>query len=221
MYLKLILCYVKKENQPEFAERQRAWNAIKEVKGLIFQLGGWDTVNMDIACKLALWENETLYREFHLNVHDTLAAKAGHAHLYYKIEADFFFPISYDTTVSDLPAVLKDSSYLRLADCRVNPLHHYRFLQAQQEIWIPAMQQTDGMLGGFFSQNETEKNRYLVSSFWKNKLQHDTYAKDLLPGLRQKSKVSETVDQIRGFYVNLLPEWTAQGNLLNAYTSGF
>jgi hypothetical protein len=221
MYLKLILCYVKKENQQEFTERQCAWNEIKEVNGLIFQLGGWDTLDEEVACKLALWENKELYTDFQLNLHDALARKAGHQHLYYKLATDFFLPQQTLSPGGGLPGIIGSSSFLRVADCRVHAGHLDYFLQAQQEIWIPAMQQAAGMLGGFFSQHETDSNRFLVSTFWRSRMQHEDYVKNMLPALREKARVADTVSNIKSYYVQLHPEWIAIGDAAQNVVAGF
>jgi quinol monooxygenase YgiN len=221
MYLKLILCYVKKENQPEFTERQAAWNAISEVEGLIFQLGGWNTPEGEIALKLALWENEELYGEFHRNIHDAMAQKAGHQHLYYKIETAFFHLLPNEHPGRNLREVIGNSSFLRVADCRVHPEHADHFLKVQQHVWIPAMQQDGHMQGGFFSRHATEENRFLVASFWTDREGHEGYATRSVPLLREKTNVKETISELKGYHVNLLPEWKATGAAIGSCSTGF
>ena len=221
MYLKLILCYVKKENQAEYTLRQAAWDDIKNVDGLIFQLGGWNTKDEEIACKLALWESEQHYSDFHLNIHDSLAAKAGHQHLYYKIETAFFNIISPFSSGVKLQAVLQNSSFVRLADCWVKHQYIDIFLAAQKDLWIPAMQNTTGMQGGFFSQNSVDNERFLVSSFWENEFLHEEYTKNILPQLRNEAKVKDTINEIKGYYFKTVPLWTAIGHKINSYYTWF
>lgn len=211
MYLKLILCYVKKENRQEFTERQRAWSDIKDVNGLIFQVGGWSNINTEIACKLALWQSKEFYADFHLNVHDELARKAGHQHLYYKIETDFFFPQQELSPGNKLTGMLNASTFLRVADCHVHASYVQQFLDAQEKIWIPAMQHANGMHGGYFSKHEKEPRRFLVCSFWSNGRTHGEYVSNQVPQLRERSQVAATVSEMKSYYVHLLPEWTAIG----------
>ena len=212
MYLKLILCYVEDKNKTEFQKRQAVWKEVESQDGLIFQIGGWDEVNPAIACKLALWESQELYQQFHQNVHDKIAEKANHKHLYYKIEIDFFHTmIPMPGKYSRLHDALQQVSYLRVANCHIIPDEKEAFISAQKNIWNPEMHASKGMLGGYFSQNKTNEDNFLVSTFWESKNDHDHYRQSKVKTLREKAKVDHTIKAMNSHFVSLVSEWSAIG----------
>jgi hypothetical protein len=77
-----------------------------------------------------------------------------------------------------------DSAFLRVADCRVPPNRHPAFLEAQRGVWLPAMRQAEGMLGGCFAADRA--GRFLIATLWRDASSHRRYAQDQLPGLRDR-----------------------------------
>jgi hypothetical protein len=50
MYIKWIVCDVKKSLEKDFSLAQEKWIGIQSTEGLIGQLGGWDLKHANVAC---------------------------------------------------------------------------------------------------------------------------------------------------------------------------
>lgn len=75
---------------------------------------------------------------------------------------------------SDLVGAIPKGRFLRVADCTVKSECNGHFRDAQQNIWIPEMQHSRGMLGGFFnSGTKNESCRFLVTTLWDNRENHN------------------------------------------------
>ncbi len=73
MYLKYIICDVKKDKINEFSLAQEQWNQSAVAEGFVAQLGGWNTNNQKEACILSFWEHPKYLENFMVNFHDQIS----------------------------------------------------------------------------------------------------------------------------------------------------
>lgn len=142
------------------------------------------------------------------NEHDQLVGKNQQASTYNKISVELFeslLPI--EGRFGSLSSSYSRGNFLRIADCLVKKERVDHFVEVQKAIWIPAMTGHEGMLGGSFNQSLGDSNRFLVASFWKDELSHAKYTREVLPGLRESSRVIEDTISVSGRLIRLEKNW--------------
>ncbi|MCP5045690.1 MAG: DUF4937 domain-containing protein [bacterium] len=212
MLLKWIVCTVKKNLRPEFHEAQVMWKESAAAEGLVAQVGGWDTRNENEACILSVWESQQAYDLFYQYVHDAITTKNHQAGTYEKIEVLFADPVVHMRgELNNLADCAGSASGLRVADCIVKPGRQDHFVDMQLTQWAPAMQQAEGMLGGKFSRVREHDRRFLVTTFWASRRQHENYCEHVLPGCRKRAGVDDDIDSISGRFIHLVPGWNVSG----------
>lgn len=210
MFGKWIVCEVRENLKEEFSAAQQKWDAVKKCKGFITQLGGWDSESGK-ACILGIWEDENYYNNFMNSLHDIITEENKQEKTYEKISVNLLRSIfempGYETSFLKS---FKSYSVLRAADCIVKKEQVVNFKKVQKEIWAAEMSLCKGMNGGFSWEVKTtsdNNSRFLVTTLWENKQLHQEYINDKLPYLREKMKVTEKVDSIIGYCIDLENKW--------------
>lgn len=208
MLMKWITCRVAAERREAFSRAQAKWDAIRSAPGLVGQLGGWDRRHADTACILAVWRDSDSYDRFMAEVHDRVAGASGQASTYESMQVRFFSSeMKMPGRLGDLAQAIPGGRFLRVAECRVAESRVEHFFEAQKRVWIPAMAESEGMLGGYFSADTTAGDRFLVVTLWDSDDSHARYASTQVPHLRQQADVSSDLDDIVGRFVELEPAW--------------
>jgi len=200
------------DKKEAFSIAQSQWNKIANSPGLIGQFGGWDTLEKKSACIVSLWQDQKCYDHFMTNIHDEIASKNNQSSTYDELEICFFdtlYPMP--GKFPDLKSAISDGVYLRVADCYVKEAQALHFENIQKTIWIPAMKQSEGMLGGSFNLQNNGAKRYLVTTLWDNEKDHSLYTKEKVPELRKKANVADDLEKIVGRLIKLEPSWLVLG----------
>lgn len=214
MLVKWILCQVDAARRPAFDVAQAAWFPIQEVDGFLGQCGGWQSLedSSPCACILGLWSSAEHHADFLRDgPHDTLLASSGQSKTMRSWRTTLFsslcaMPGEYPDLVQALDHA-PEGAFLRVADCEVSAARSTAFRNAQEQDWLPAMRATDGMLGGMFSQEGP--GRFLVTTLWKSAAHHQAYARDILPGCRERVAArGGEPDRLTGAAFPLEAGWT-------------
>ncbi len=208
MYIKWIVCEVKNNLKEEFSSAQEKWIETKNSEGFIGQVGGFDLNNKTDACIISFWENDDALNIFMNKFHNKIFFNNNQSDYYNSIKIDFFNPIlTMEGEFQFLGDFLEKGKILRIADCFVksNKTNHLEF--AQNEVWVPCMKNSTGMLGGMFSKDVNNSPHYLVSTFWDSLENHESYVEKVLPRLQEKSQVKNDITKITGRKIKLIDSW--------------
>jgi heme-degrading monooxygenase HmoA len=208
MLLKWIMCRVSEELRVPFSTSQSKWRQLSQVQGFLGQVGGWDLKAKDEACILAMWQDESHYKQFMKLHHDKIVRHNHQMNTYESIDVSLLTP-TYDMPGcrDSMMESLQEACALRIADCFVKPDREAHFAQMQKEVWIPNMCKAEGMLAGVFSKVEQDQSHYMVTSLWSSLESHNQYAEKLVPTLRECADVNEDLEMIAGRLVPLDRDW--------------
>lgn len=207
MIFKWIHCKVHSEKRNYFSDAQSKWGSMCDTPGFIGQFGGWDLNDIESACIISLWKDQSSFNYFMNNIHDSIIKDSGQAMTYYECNVDFFDPvIPMPGKYRDIVSAIPEGNFLRVADCIVKSDKISHFKDVQKKIWIPEMQDVRGMMGGQFSV-KFDENRYLVTTLWDTEGNHTEYANQKIPLLRKKADVSNDLETIIGRIIKLEPSW--------------
>ena len=209
MWLKWIRCEVEEDRRADFHRGQCAWSALAPTAGFVAQVGGWDRRKEGTAGILALWRDEQALADFMVEggVHDRIYADSGQAGSFRASQVAAYAPLfAMPGARGTLQSALKEARLLRIAQCRLEEVDHEVFVEVQREIWLPAMRDTPGMLGGLFAEDGSDG--YLVVTAWQHADFHQAYCEERLPGLRERVKERGGFpDQLDGFSLDLEEAW--------------
>jgi heme-degrading monooxygenase HmoA len=208
MYIKWIVCQVKEGMKDAFSHAQEQWISTAEAEGFIAQAGGWNTQNESEACIIAFWESREYAERFMATLHDRIVEENRQSETYHTINVAYFDGLlEMKGQTTSLAEAVGTSELLRVADCVVHSGRTGHFESVQQSVWLPAMQQAKGMLGGMFSKAVDTSNRYLVSTFWDTGAHHDQYRKEQVPILRENASVTDDLQKLIGKQIHLVKSW--------------
>lgn len=180
MIMKWLVCKVEKNSRSVFSEAQAKWGIISKAPGFLVQMGGWDEKSNDCACILSIWSDQSHYDYFMTEIHDVVTNSNSQGSSYTSIKVDFFSPIlPMSGKFKNLISAAATGKFLRVADCIVKSDRVDHFCRIQQEIWIPEMQRSQGMLGGSFNSGiQKNGNHFLVTSLWDSLESHKIYSEN-------------------------------------------
>ncbi len=208
MYIKWIVCNVKKELKKEFSKAQEKWISTQKAEGFIGQVGGWEVKNENMAYIISFWENKKSLECFMKKSHDKILFDSNQPDTYESISVVHFESVlEMEGSAGSLKDAIKLGKLLRVADCLVKFNRTKHFEKMQKTVWLPGMKKSEGMLGGLFSKAESNIPRYLVSTFWDSIEHHNNYVINKLPIFQSESKVEEDIDVIIGIQVLLKDAW--------------
>ena len=90
MYLKWIVCDVKKDKIHEFSVAQQKWDQVAVAEGFIVQFGGWNVKNKLEACILSVWNHKYDLDNFMKDLHDQIFENNNQLETYNSICVDHF-----------------------------------------------------------------------------------------------------------------------------------
>lgn len=209
MIVKWIVCDVENDQKSAFSKAQEQWSEIAGAKGFLAQTGGWEVDHQNTACIIAFWESAGDLDYFMRNLHNKIFQDSHQGATYRSIDIGHFnVKMTMPGSARSLTDVARDGRLLRIADCTVRNDKTSHFEKVQHDIWLPAMRDSSGMLGGVFSLNTVRDNHYLVSSFWESEDDHSNYVASKLPVLQQKADIKNDLLDITGKKVRLLDAWS-------------
>ncbi|GET23268.1 DUF4937 domain-containing protein [Prolixibacter denitrificans] len=208
MYIKWIVCQVKEGMKDAFSRAQEQWISTGQAEGFIAQVGGWNVQSENEACIIAFWESRGHAERFMVSLHDRVVEENRQSETYHAINVAYFDGLlEMEGQAASLVEAVRTGELLRIADCEVHSGRTEHFESVQQSVWLPAMQQAEGMLRGMFSKAEDGSNRYLVSTFWDTAVHHDHYQTEQVPLLRERASVTDDLHAITGKQVRLVKSW--------------
>lgn len=208
MYIKWITCEVAPDQKEAFSKAQEKWYRTNQSPGFIAQAGGWDLNAPQTACIISFWEHKNHLKKFMDNLHDEIFHDNKQAQSYQSIEVIHFNQLlEMSEKMTSLPKAIEAAQFLRIADCLVKSEKIEHFTAIQKTVWLPEMQQAKGMLGGTFSNAETDNSRFLVSTFWDKIENHANYADNHLPGLKKLADSNNDLKEISGRQILLVDSW--------------
>lgn len=213
MIVKWIVCMVPTGERAAFSKAQSEWSKLASVDGCGGQVGGWNLRDPHQACILGLWRDEDAYRRFMAEEHDRIFQGNEQGRTYSSIAVALFESvIEIPGSEPTMQAALANGRVLRVADCAVRIGREQSFYDVQREIWNPAMQSSQGQLGGLVSQMPATESshRHLVSSFWTRAAAHDDYVAKRENALRERAQIERDVEGMRSSLILLEPAWTVR-----------
>lgn len=208
MLIKWIICTVPESRRDAFGEAQQAWQSLGEVDGFLGQTGGWHVDDPTQACIMGLWKHPGAYQTFMREIHDTVTDQSGQESMYESSRIslyDWMFDIP--GKAASLIEACTSSTILRIAECIVHSHRQSHFVRMQQEVWNPGMSRHEAMMGGLFTRNAQEADRFLVATWWRNRQGYDDYVRTTLPELREKASVEGDVRSLDGKIIAIDPAW--------------
>lgn len=207
MLIKWIVCRVPEEKRESFSRAQQQWSALQDVQGFVAQFGGWNVADPAEACIVGLWKDWVSYTAFMEKIHDEIYESGGQQETFDRIDVTVMEKM---LSVGQLERLLSggwlEAELIRVADCWVLPGREDHFLQMQQEVWNPAMERTDGMLGGVFA-GDVSARRFLAITWWKSGELHRAYVKNHVANLREQAQMDLDIKRIVGYEVWCESRW--------------
>jgi len=201
------MCRVPEEKRESFSRAQQQWSALRDVQGFVAQFGGWNAADPTEACIVGLWKDRVSYTAFMDNIHDEIYLSGGQQETFDRATVTVMEKM---LSVGDFERLLSgrwtEAELIRVADCRVMPGREDHFLHMQQEVWNPAMEQTDGMLGGVFA-GDMSSRHFLTITWWESAKLHRAYVKNHVANLREQAELDLDIERIVGYEVRCEPSW--------------
>ena len=208
MYVKWIVCSVKKEQRKAFSNAQEKWIEIQKAEGFVGQAGGWDINNENEACIISFWENRESLEFFMKNIHDTIFFGNKQSETYETISVKYFESKSeIKGSAFSLTEAIRNGKSLQITNCSLNPVKKEHFEKMLKTVCLLGMKKSKGMLGGLFSKPKEDNSHFLVSTFWDSIETHNDYVKNQLPILQTKSNMDLDIDRLTGRQVLLTDSW--------------
>lgn len=208
MIVKLIICDVLESKREQFADGQRAWSALTKVGGFRGQTGGWSVDDNHRAVITANWQDQSAYDRFMRDEHDAIFSHNAQAGTYQTSDITLWHHVcDIPGSLEAFPQAFPGGGLIRIALCTVEENRTGHFESVQRDVWNPGMGRAAGMLGGIFCRDSTDRNRYLVCTFWRSAADHTAYRESIFPPLRRRAGVEHDCESVAGLLVNIEPSW--------------
>jgi hypothetical protein len=204
--VKWMVCKVLPHERVKFSLAQEEWIALKEVNGFIGQIGGWDLIEKNCACILALWEDMDTYNHIMKQAHDEIFLKFKQNKYYESISVTLYeclFNIQginrhfYDS--------IHTGKFMSVTDATVHDSFKENFIKVQKEMWNSGNGSASGMYSGVIS--DTLENKFLISILWKNQLSHQKQVETKIQFFRDQPDPENPLKSINNRIINLEPKW--------------
>jgi heme-degrading monooxygenase HmoA len=151
------------------------------------------------------WANEDALRVFMEESHDRALEAAGSIGRYAVLHLE---PLTLLAPAGDervLPAPPRDAGYMGETIAWVKD-DGEEVWQQSQRTWNEALVEADGFAGGFVARG---RRTFVVTSFWRDAAAHQRYERDIVPGLRERTRGDERTARLLRFHGPLVPTlWT-------------
>ncbi|MBA4494391.1 YdbC family protein [Paenactinomyces guangxiensis] len=209
MLIKWIVCQVPGEKREAFSQAQEAWKILKDADGFYGQWGGWNIYRPSEACIISLWQDQNTYDRFMSFDHDTIFRANQQQHTYQSISVTLAQHTIEISSESGGVVQALTGKWLQAADVIVDPEREQPFLETQQTVWNPALEQSTGMLGAMVAKVNQPACRYQIFSFWREK----AYQQDItsLPLLQKQEGSDRDTTAVISYLVERNERWLVKG----------
>lgn len=208
MYIKWIVCHVKKGFKVEFARAQEQWIKIQNAKGFIGQIGGWDLKNQHRAVIIGFWENQDAYKAFMLNIHDEIFQTNKQSEYYDFLENTFFSSLLFiDRTTHWFMDALQNAKMFQMDDYFVDEKSTNHFEQVQKSVCNHEMRRFEDILGTVFSKCVNHSFRYLILTFLNSCVSPKKNLKFNLDLLKTTVDIRKDIKSISTHQILLVDTW--------------
>jgi hypothetical protein len=94
MFIKRIVCQVDQDQKKAFSKAQEQWANIRNTKGFVGQIGGWQVENESTAVIISFWKNSNNYEFFMKHIHDGITHQNKQDAYYNAIKTSFYESLS-------------------------------------------------------------------------------------------------------------------------------
>jgi heme-degrading monooxygenase HmoA len=187
-----------------FDEAQKRWSDLVGYDGFIVQVGGWVDTFPAKAGILGLWRNLSAYLHFMETGHAEIARKQK--------EMSERIEISIASVIMQInqtdPRLLASSAQcLRVSDVTLQPNSSPIFVARQMEIWNPALGSADGMLGALICRVDGNRDRFLATSFWRDRADLENFQATVFPTTSERAGTEEYMKSLVSYHFVLEPAW--------------
>lgn len=208
MLLKWAVCSVAEEQLSLFSIAQKKWEALKGVQGFLGQIGGWTRDTPPYACMLSLWQDEASYWDFMQHQDEIIFPHNKQNELFSSPSTTLCTEImAIPGSMQNFISALSACNMLRVTASQTFPERTQDFIQNQIKIWNPGMAEARGMYSAIVARTDEHPPRFLLTSLWQDRQAHQAYLATLFPLIRKYAQLPQTVQQIKGWFVQLEKEW--------------
>lgn len=204
MLINLIIADVPEKGRETSSRPEQTWSGLETVPGFVAQIGGWAEGKPVQAVFLEWWRDTSGYNRFRQTHPETLPAplRDSCASISARLSKVIMTVNERDPAKLSLNAV-----FLRLTDCTLKPRCSPIFVATQLQIWNPALSSAEGMLGAMISRVDKGLDRFLIASFWKDRLLHERYEQEIFPSAYEQGRASEYLAEMLVYRVPLDKGW--------------
>jgi heme-degrading monooxygenase HmoA len=208
MYVKWIVCDIKKNFERDFSLAQEQWIATQEAVGFIGQVGGWDSESKKTACIISFWENENSLKLFMENTHDKIFFNNNQSEYYTSINVDHFNSLwEMKGNSNAFIDVLNKIKLLRIEDYIVIQEKSKHFEMVRENSCFSELKKAKGMFGCKILKAVNDVSRYLVSSFWDSIESYDNYLEQKISLHEVTTDAQDDINQVFIRQIILVDSW--------------
>ncbi|PAD35773.1 YdbC family protein [Terribacillus saccharophilus] len=208
MLLKFLICRVDPKQKAEFSLGQASWGDLKNSRGFLGQIGGWDIKEIDKAHIVSVWKDDSSYEEFMNNQHDKIYTKRNQSDSILSIEVETYnIYLSFLDQLRNITEFLTDSPFIRIVKSKIKPSCTESYIEKQKNLWIPEMATTQKMDSCLFGESNRHKNSYITLTGWVSYKDHDWYQQNILPVLLEAADIISDIEQIEGWNFLVEEDW--------------
>jgi heme-degrading monooxygenase HmoA len=191
-------------NRAAFDQAQTRWTKLLDHDGFMVQVGGWLESFPAKAGIFAVWRDWRAYRQFMESGHDELATQPR--------ETDSRIETSVANVIMRIsqpdPRLLVESAQcLRISDATLQPDSSPIFVARQLQIWNPALEAADGMLGALICRVDRNPNRFLAASFWRDRAALDNFQQTIFPATSKQADMETYMKALLTYHFNQERSW--------------
>ena len=203
MFIKLTITNASDLQRSVWADAEQIWHDLRSVRGFLMQTGGWSQDFIGQAIFIEYWRDESSYAAF-THGEDEIAKRSTEL---FPEPTTLGGHVVNAVSISDIISILNEASFVRVSDCQLIPHFSPIFVAVQMEIWNQGLTQTPGMLGATWSRVEGSKDRFLATTFWRDKEAHDYYRREVFPGLEAKANPRKHLTSLTIHKAIVEPTW--------------
>ena len=187
-----------------FDQAQRRWAELIRYDGFMGQVGGWLDPFPAKAGILAVWRDPGTYRRFMETDHDDLTKPQSET--YARIETSVATVIMR-IGESDPRFLVESAGCVRVTDATLEPDSSPIFVARQMQIWNPALEGADGMLGALICRLDHSPDRFLAASFWRDRPALENFQQTIFPATSKQADMESYMKAMVICHFSPEPSW--------------
>jgi hypothetical protein len=208
MFIKLIIANTSETQCSTLSQAMQKGQSFRSARGFLMQTGGWSNDLIGQAILLQYWRDESSYTLF-THQENSVARKL---HELFSEPTVLGGHVVNAVSVPEIISILNAALFVRVSDCQLMPQFSPIFVAVQMEIWNQGLTQTPGMLGATWSRVEGSKDRFLATTFWRDKEAHDYYRREVFPSLEAKANPRKHLTSLTIHKAIVEPGWRFEGD---------